>query len=59
MIKCDFCTNSVYKNGSIVCREYSYFACEKAAKLLAQVAKSQNQQTRTVNKNINKTYKNR
>lgn len=59
MTKCDFCANSTYKNGSMVCRGYDYLACREAAELFADVVKSQNQQTRTVNKNINKNYKGR
>ena len=60
MTKCDFCRNSgYYSNGQVYCDYRNKEACAEAAKLFAEVIKSQNQQTKTVNKNINKTYKNK
>lgn len=55
MTKCDFCTNSSYINGKVICSSHMTMACKEAIQVMAEVLKEQSRNKNT--KNINKNYK--
>lgn len=41
MNKCDFCTNSVYVNGKMICNSHMTMACKEAIKAMSEVMKDE------------------
>lgn len=41
MNKCDFCTNSVYVNGKMICNNHMTMACKEAIKAMSEVMKDE------------------